>query len=339
MTTQSSTALAEITDRSLWDSFILKHGGHPLQLWGWGAAKATGPWRAYRLQSADGLAQVLIRRLPKPFSALAYCPRGPIVTGDAAQFLTALKTWCKEQGCLELKIEPAENIFTQVGKTWPSGPERTLAKDIPAGFLLSKSHVLINHTAVIDLRPDLADIAKTYSSKTRQYISKAARDGVTVRSAQPEDLPTVYQLYQATAARARFSIHGFAYYQTIWQELRPHTQLFVAESDGQIVAFLWNVLTTTAFELYGGVSATGQKLHANHLLKQTAITDAKSRGAVLYDMNGLLNDGISSFKLSFGQATELPPTLDAPLNPLYYPYELLFQLRRIRHILPRRPRG
>ncbi|MCL2094567.1 aminoacyltransferase [Candidatus Saccharibacteria bacterium] len=317
--------LTEITNQTAWDTLITNHHGHPMQLWGWGDTKVkSGNWHAYRLQSTDGLAQILIRRLPKPFTAIAYCPRGPVITGSSANFLTELKKWCKSKNCLELKIEAATPI------------------DFPPGFRKSPSHILINTTATINLQPELPEIMASYSSKTRQYIKKASRDGITVRPATEADLATIYALYAETARRAHFAIHPASYYNLIFQKIPPeNTQLLVAEYENpehqpQIVAFLWNIITETAFELYGGINEIGQRLHANHLLKQTAIEDAKNRGANLYDMNGLLNDGISSFKLGFGQATTLPPTMDAPLSPLYYPYELLFRLRRLRHILPRR---
>ncbi len=308
----SSGQLRQITDPADWDARVIAGQGHPLQLWGWGAAKATSPdWRAHHLASPDGLAQVLIRRLPKPFTAFAYIPRGPIVTGDGKKLLQELKNWAKTQNCLELKIEPASEIP---------------ADQLPSGFRPSKQRILLRRTATIDLRPELSDITATYSKKTRQYINKAGRDGVVIRPATRDDLPQIHAIYQTTARRANFALHSPAYYEAVFDQLQPYTQLFVASAEQEMVAFLWNITTSTAFELYGGVTERGQQLHANYLLKQTAILDAKSRGATLYDMNGLLNDGISNFKLGFGQETFFPPTLDAPLSPLYHPYESLLPL-------------
>ena len=75
-----------VTSRDAWDADVLSHGGHPLQLWGWGQVKAAGAWTPYRLRVSDGgsrvgLAQVLVRRLPAPFGRLSYVPRGPVVVG------------------------------------------------------------------------------------------------------------------------------------------------------------------------------------------------------------------------------------------------------------------
>jgi lipid II:glycine glycyltransferase (peptidoglycan interpeptide bridge formation enzyme) len=102
--------ISTINDQAEWDSFITAKGGHPLQLWGWGRVKEQhGPWRAHRLQLGDGAgAQVLVRSLPRPFKAMAYIPRGPAVADpdDRAAVLVQLSNWAKEQGCVELKIEP-----------------------------------------------------------------------------------------------------------------------------------------------------------------------------------------------------------------------------------------
>ena len=78
-------------------------------------------------------------------------------------------------------------------------------------------------------------------------------------------------------------------------------QFYVAEKDGEIQAFLWNVTTKggTAFELWGAVTDAGKRSRANYGLKWHAILDAKAKGALYYDLNGLLNDGISDFKMLF----------------------------------------
>ena len=39
-----------VTDPAEWDRIVDAAGGHPLQLWGWGEGKASGPWRPVRLK-------------------------------------------------------------------------------------------------------------------------------------------------------------------------------------------------------------------------------------------------------------------------------------------------
>ena len=62
----------------------------------------------------------------------------------------------------------------------------------------------------------------------------------------------------------------------------------------------------------------GQALRANYMLKWHAITTCREWGIDRYDMNGLLNDGVSVFKQGFAdQEDMLIGTYDYPLSPLY----------------------
>ena len=87
-----------------------------------------------------------------------------------------------------------------------------------------------------------------------------------------------------------------------------------------MVAFLWNIQSEkTAFELYGGITEKGQKYRANYILKWLTIQQARNSGVERYDMNGLLNDGISKFKIGFSShQDQLAGTLDRPLRKSYW---------------------
>ena len=64
--------------------------------------------------------------------------------------------------------------------------------------------------------------------------------------------------------------------------------------------------------------AEGRKLRVNFSLKWLAIQVMRARGITRYDFNGLLNDGISEFKLAFADHEDmLAGTWDMGLSPLY----------------------
>lgn len=100
-------------NREEWDNYVIENDGHPLQLWGWGETKAAHGWYVERLFGLDldkkpvGAAQVLVKRLPWPFKALAYIPRGPVVGVDhTVDFLEALTNYAKTRfGAVALSIE------------------------------------------------------------------------------------------------------------------------------------------------------------------------------------------------------------------------------------------
>ena len=76
------TAVVAHTQREPWDELVASLGGQPFQSWAWGDLKSHFGWRPYRLATSDGTAaaQVLIR--PYRGLAVAYVPRGPILSAD-----------------------------------------------------------------------------------------------------------------------------------------------------------------------------------------------------------------------------------------------------------------
>ncbi|NEG90113.1 lipid II:glycine glycyltransferase FemX [Bifidobacterium aerophilum] len=316
----------EIQNQSEWNALVEERHGHPLQLWQWGELKAsTGPWTAHRVVVKDdgrviGGAQILVRDLPWPFRAISYAPRGPFADDDAqlARVADACADWCKEHvSSVSLKIDPAVESL-ELGGSWVKGKYIMLAK-----------------TAAIDLTPDEDTIMKgLHSKKARQYIRKAGRNGVVCRPAVEADLDAILAIYHDTAANDHFPLHPDEYYRAAFALFGDAGQLFVAEHEGRVLSFLWNITSAngTAFELWGGVNDEGKTLRANYLLKWTAILAAKEKGAVLYDLNGLLNDGISEFKMLFAnEPIYWVGTFDKPLSPWYHLWNTALKIRsRIR---------
>ncbi len=304
--------LVEITDQAAWDQFVDgQPDGHPLQLWGWGEAKRTNNWTPYRLALMDGdtwaaAVQVLLWPIPRVGRFIAYVPRGPVVDPtqpEATRLFEALAAWAKTHRILYVRVEPA----------W-------LEARLPAGWRRAKHTVQLPETYTIDLRQTEAEILEPMSRKHRQYIRKAERDGVSVVRETAGNLAPMYQIYTETAHRAGFGIHTEDYYAELFRSLGDHGPLYYAQYEGRPVAFLWLAAAgTTAYELYGGVTAEGQELKANYFLKWRAMMDMKAAGRVIYDFNGRLNEGVSRFKDGFGpEATDYIGTWDYPINQLGY---------------------
>lgn len=320
-----------VTDPSIWDNFIQNNLGHPLQLWGWGELKAAHGWQVHRTFISDkdktiGAAQVLVKPLPSPFKSLCYIPRGPVIVDKHQdKILSSIADFARSMRSTLVKIEPA----------WD------LAQPIPKGWRLTKNRILLSYTALLDLSQSEDDLLAAMSSKTRQYIRKSAKSVIVRRTDKPEDINKCLEIYADTARRANFDLHDESYYRDLLKFLGSSNYIYVAEVNRQIVAFLWLVSTAgTAFELYGGVSDLGQSTRANFILKWTAIQSAKSGGVRTYDMNGLLNDGVSSFKLGFTGSleTNFIGSLDYPLSPAYHAWNTLLPaakstVRRFKRII------
>lgn len=294
-----------------WDEVILGRDGHPLQLWGWGAVKAAHNWRVDRVfvrddqQQVIGAAQLLLRPLPRPFNALAYVPRGPVCdAADREVVLEALADYAKRTyGVVAMTVEP----------DWTDMP--TIA-----GWHESTNTILIPRTLILDLTKSEDELLQAMTKKTRQYIRKSTKEAIEIRKVHSrEELAACLAIYKQTAQRAGFGLHDDQYYYDIFEMMGDHALVTAAFQGDRPIAFLWLAISgQTAFELYGGMNDDGQQLRANYALKWATIQMAKKWGIERYDFNGLLNDGVSTFKQGFADHEDmLAGTYDKPLSPLY----------------------
>lgn len=305
--------LIEITDQTIWDNFVTNSPfGHPLQLWAWGEVKRKNGWEPVRLgvQVGDHLevaVQILYWKIPKTKFKLAYVPRGPVIdplSGDLPALLESVAACAKLNHAIQLKIEPA----------WQG-------VKLPEAWKQSNDNVLLAKTYCIDLNQDEETLQAGIQSKARQYIRKAEREGVSIRRVvDSNELSKVMSVYKDTADRAGFALHSEEYYRALLEKGNEHNYLLVAEKDSQVVAFVWILAAgKTAFELYGGMTREGAKLHGNYALKAHAMQQMKSEGFEIYDFNGRLNDGVSHFKSLWGAVeTDWIGSFNLPLKGMYY---------------------
>ena len=299
-----------VTDKDEWDQAVLDLAGHPLQMWGWGELKSKHNWRAERLlvEDDDGLvggAQLLVRRLPKPFGAIVYVPRGPFYRfGMENEVYREIIDYSKQNfKAVCLTVEPDS-------ETAPMG----------GGWRFTDNTILLAETLILDLTKTEDELLATMSKKTRQYIRKSSKESIEIKQVKDEEtISKCLDVYHETAERAQFGLHDDQYYLDVAQDLGDSSVLMAAVENGEVVAFLWLAISgQTAFELYGGVTDRGQQLRANYALKWSAITKCKGWGIERYNLNGLVSDGVSNFKRGFANHEDrLAGTYDYPLSPLY----------------------
>ena len=301
-------------NREEWDNFVLEQDGHPLQLWGWGETKVMHGWKAERLFAYNindkrvGAVQLLVRKLPWPFRALAYVPRGPV--GDIryiGHVLDSVSSYSKSHhGVVAVSIEP----------DWIKLPV------LPHGWKKSSNTILIPDTLILDLQKTEEKLLEPMSKKTRQYIRKSSsEEGVEIRQVKDRvELEKCLEIYRETASRAGFALHDDKYYYDVFDNLGEASPVFASYKEGWPIAFLWLAISAnTAFELYGGMNDKGQELRANYALKWHAIRKTREWGIERYDMNGLVSDGVSNFKRSFADHEDkLVGTYEKSLSPLYF---------------------
>lgn len=301
--------IRECSDKELWDEFILDNGGHPLQLWGWGTLKEKHGWQVtrvlgYEFDEPVAGAMIITKKLPTPFKAYSYVPRGPV--GEKAQsyeFLEELASFAKRNyHPVCLSIEPDNEKF-KVGDLWKKSP----------------NHILPSLTIRLDLKKSESELLAVMAKKTRQYIRKSAVDVEIKRIKSGAELDKCLNIYSQTAKRADFNLHSKDYYHDVFHSLGDHTLIYGAYHQGELVAFLWLAISAdVAFELYGGMNEKGQELRANYALKWYAIKSTKEWGLKSYDFGGIIGEGIATFKRSWAEGdTNLAGTFDRPLSRYY----------------------
>ena len=307
-----------VSDPGAWDAFVLGNGGHPLQLWGWGELKSRHRWSAQRVLVREGGrvvggASVLLRRLPGGIGRLAYVPRGPVLADDGGADAERLVAGALAEhvrasapGAVALMLEPDAERF-ETGPGWRPSPE----------------HVLPARTLILDLARPEEELLSAMAKKTRQYVRKSGGEDLEIRPVVTRDqLEACLAVYRETADRADFGLHEHGYYVDAFELLGEHGRIWASYRGEDPVAFLWlGVSARTAFELYGGMNAEGQRLRANYALKWHAIRAMREAGVARYDFGGLINDGVTTFKKGFASHEDLlAGSVDRPLSwryPLY----------------------
>ncbi|UOQ58221.1 peptidoglycan bridge formation glycyltransferase FemA/FemB family protein [Leucobacter allii] len=303
MTSAANLTVTPCTDRAEWDATIRRLGGHPLQLWGWGELKAAHRWSAERVLvragdgSVVGACQLLTRRLPGPLGGFVYAPRGPVVARDAAD----PERPAAEPGPAAIAEAVAEHVRATRRAVAVSIEPDEDAGAFPLGpkWREARTPVLPARTLILDLRTPEDELLGDMSKKHRQYVRKAGREeSLEIRPVETRaQLDACLEVYRRTSERADFGLHEDSYYHDAFTMLGEDAPVWAAYVEDRPVAFLFMAKSErTAFELYGGMDETGQRLRANYALKWHVIRHMRSIGIERYDFGGLINDGVTTFK-------------------------------------------
>jgi lipid II:glycine glycyltransferase (peptidoglycan interpeptide bridge formation enzyme) len=144
-------------------------------------------------------------------------------------------------------------------------------------------------TIHIDLRESEEEILARMKQKTRYNIRLSARKGVTVRQAEPADLPNFVNLMQTTGERNEFEVHEPIYYKAAFELFAPdHCAMLLAEYEGQplagVMAFAFQ---NQGLYLFGGSSNQERQRMPAYAAQWAAIQWCKERGCTYYDLWGV----------------------------------------------------
>jgi peptidoglycan pentaglycine glycine transferase (the first glycine) len=273
----------------------------------WAELKGKFGWTFRRMAVIDRgkpvlLTQILERGLPAG-QRFWYSPRGPIwlAPENTKAFTLLAESASKEaalRGVLFWRIDPAI--------------ESTKIPLNMFGFRRASEQLQPDHTLIVDLLPEEAEILAQMKEKGRYNVRLAERKGVTIRASEDEkDLRAFYALEKVTAKRDKIVIHNLAYYKTMFEAMtsRGQGELLLAEYEGKVLsAAIVEYFGEGATYLHGASSNEHRDLMANYLLQWEGMRRAKARGALWYDLRGLAPDGdthhpyasLRQFKTRFG---------------------------------------
>jgi lipid II:glycine glycyltransferase (peptidoglycan interpeptide bridge formation enzyme) len=297
--------LATPEEDARWDDLVASLGRpHVLQSRGWAEVKRPGGWDARRVvveqdRTVVGAAQVLLKEIALA-QRYAYAPRGPLVrdpslVADVAAAVAHAIAPARAAALLfdpELEADPAL--------------ERSLRR---AGCLPGRFPVQPRRTLVLDIAREPDALLAEMRKKTRQYIRKGERDGVTTE--ESDDIRGFYEIQQAVAKRVGFGIHERSYFDTLWRVFAPQgrAHLFFASVAGtRVAAVLLLRWGETAWEMFGGPTGEHAETRPFYLLKWRAMLRLRQLGVRSYDMWGLAESardddplaGVENFKTGFG---------------------------------------
>jgi lipid II:glycine glycyltransferase (peptidoglycan interpeptide bridge formation enzyme) len=320
-------AMRRATEEELmsWDELIAANpdGGNALQTWVWGEFKSRWGWqpRRYVYELKDGrkvAAQWLVRHVPV-IGAVWYCPKGPGVTGtdDYAEVVRQTKA-AKLRGVLG-RLE-SEVLADDVG---PDSMKKL-------GLVRANRDPGSKATVFIDLSGGEEAVLAGFNQSARRNIRKAQAAGVTVEPVEPGEanLSTMYDLMEATEARAHYGLRSRGYFMDYWaaQTAAGQAQVFLAKHEDEVLAGIFvTMVGNRAWYKDGGSFDRKRELAAPYLMQWEVMRWLMAHGITSYDLMGVPNrdqvgkgdvrDGLYEFKRKFNpEITEFAGCWDLPVG-------------------------
>ena len=323
-------------NRSAWEKFIQSHpGAHLLQTAEWGDFKAQYGWTARYIQTPDGGAQILFRRLPLDLS-IAYIPKGPVGTGWG-DLLEETSRLCRQHRAIVLYVEP---------DLWDEDP--AVMSLLTSGFRQSELSIQPRRTISISLSGSEDDWLQRMKQKTRYNIRLAEKSGVMIEYS--DDVKAFNRLIRETGERGEFGVHEPGYYQSVYDRFsaRGLCKLLVAKyQDNPLAALMVFRHGRRAWYFYGASSERERQRMPAYLLQWEAMRWAAGQGCLEYDLWGVPDEpldilennftnrsdglwGVYRFKRGFGgELRRSAGVFEKILNPaLYWLYWLGMKVRK-----------
>ncbi len=278
---------------------------------------------------------------PKTRYFSAMVRRGPVFStvDDALLLWSEFEQQIKNLGAFSLSVFPY----------WERTDLKPLEEKLTGlGYQLDPSVKTHQHSAVIDLSPDIEEILMgAVSSKTRNMIRKGDKLGVVTRLVKDEqELETFWKMHRVTCIKKGSEGPGLDMFMEIWRLSQKNPEscaCIIAELEDDMIGGCI-ILRHGDRAVYTWGSSTDKPMKGvpkTELVLWASVAWAKSIGLATFDLGGITPDaekgsaaaGINRFKKGFSsEFIELFPAhykvLNSPVNTLYTTLKSLLALLR-----------
>ena len=337
-----------VKDAHIWDRALAKlPAAHVLQSWAWGDFKSRWGWLPERwLLGAPAEPRAAVQILKRRVGPLCvmYATKGPVAR-DAAAMAEALAH-------IEQRARSSRAIWVKVDAdphALEPAPDAAAMRALLAarGWAFSGQQIQFRNTGLTVLRDaagqpisDDALLAAMHQ-KWRYNVRLAAKRGVNVRAAGPDEASALFDLYAETGKRDGFALRERAYYLDAWRALNTHTSrshTLVAEHEGQLLAgMVLFAFGDRAWYFYGMSRSAGREHMPTYALQFAAMRWARDAGYAVYDWWGAPDDlanpadgmaGVWRWKEGFG-ARFMPGTGAWDYTPVPWLARMVARLRPV----------
>lgn len=309
-----------------WDSFLAQSPcGHFQQSSAWAAFKESQGWSVACLRLYDGeriVGGVQLLHRTKRGLRIGFVSKGPVLDLDYADqsglVLRALRALAVGEKLAAVVVQPPDEAGVALTEGMRAQP-----------FLPSAFFGVIASTLLIDLSAGEDAVFGRFRSSTRNKYRKACRFGLTVREGRDEDVPTFFQLMEATCRRQQVAPNPptSEAMLKLWRSLSAtdNARLVIAEDRGEPLAAILTICFGDRMTIFKtGWNGLCRDVHPNILVVCEALRWACANGFQVADFAGLdrslaetilagskisqeQNNSRDSFKLGFGGRPQLLP--------------------------------
>ena len=273
-----------------WDTLVARSSGTDVtQLSAWAVIRSRVGFSPIFLFAHQGGALVggclVLRRRLFGVMRVCYVPYGPLVDNSRADASVVNSVLLREltrlaESSVMTFIQPPENADGISFGLLANGFRHSTAGIAPAGSYR------------LDLTRPVSVIRSGFSARLKSWTNRWESKGVTVRTGDSRDLPTLCELIAATAARQGFPPPPVEQLDSIYRELSPagHAAIFIGEVDGRpVAADLVTMLGDTVHGRRCGFDSSGAagRLSVPAAVRWKIINWAKTEGYRWLDFGGL----------------------------------------------------